>query len=493
MAAGAEQQQDQAPPSGPLARLSLMHSSAPPTAGGSGSGGGTSASSSSSLPSRTELLEIIRKHSWVLGQAAPSGGDQGGPEVPVDSWFWREVLDMFFVRGAADKKTPLDDDLLYFVRASADSADDLVMVDEHPQQQQYGEEQQQQDEEPYFVRRLGPSLDKLIGGSAWAVDWCRSVYLNLIQHTSYSLTVAICTREALQTHQQRRSPPSASPGRGRGPPLAPLYKVTKTVYASPARTAFQPDCTAKATATQAAYPDICFAVDDFANTFEAVVLTDSEQCFCVLLDACGGAAIDGRRRSGTAGSAVEMRSPNDDDEWQDAGPSSSSRSSPKVTLFSGFVSYSMVRSAFDNGNRSRFPGLHLGGAGGGGGSSSRPERLVMRGPGGRGEVDVAVSSVPAAAAAAAAAATGDEDSRNQQLLDPASDPPPPSPIKPGAKPGLGTIVWKAALAASTAARNAVIASSNGGKHDLSAPLPLRCCLMSLSLPWNSLAHDLLFK
>lgn len=35
-------------------------------------------------------------------------------------------------------------------------------------------------------------LDKVVGESAGDVDWRRSYYLNLICHTEYSLTVAIC-------------------------------------------------------------------------------------------------------------------------------------------------------------------------------------------------------------------------------------------------------------------------------------------------------------
>eukprot|EP00897_Mesotaenium_endlicherianum_P005779 jgi/Mesen1/5229/ME000026S04536 len=60
-----------------------------------------------------------------------------------------------------------------------------------------------------------------------------------------------------------------------------------------------------------------------------------------------------------------------------------------VTLFSGFVSYKMVQSAFQGGK----PRFALWGQ-----SSNRPERLVMHGPGGRGEADVAVSTVPVEAA-----------------------------------------------------------------------------------------------
>lgn len=54
---------------------------------------------------------------------------------------------------------------------------------------------------------------------------------------------------------------------------------------------------------------------------------------------------------------------------------------------------------------------------------------------------------------------------------------------------LGSMMRKAAVAASLVA---TYVASTGVKSDTEA-LPLRCCLMSLSLPWDALCHDLLFK
>lgn len=64
---------------------------------------------------------------------------------------------------------------------------------------------------------------------------------------------------------------------------------------------------------------------------------------------------------------------------------------------------------------------------------------------------------------------------------------PPSPSSPGGKPGFGSIMRIAA----TAAKQAITVANQ--RLDPNAPLPLRCCLMSLSLPWDTLATDLLFK
>lgn len=53
---------------------------------------------------------------------------------------------------------------------------------------------------------------------------------------------------------------------------------------------------------------------------------------------------------------------------------------------------------------------------------------------------------------------------------------------------LGTIVHKA----SALAKSAYAAASSPRKSE-GEILPLKCCLMSISLPWECIAHDLLFK
>uniref|UniRef100_A0A0D9ZH59 Uncharacterized protein n=1 Tax=Oryza glumipatula TaxID=40148 RepID=A0A0D9ZH59_9ORYZ len=67
-------------------------------------------------------------------------------------------------------------------------------------------------------------------------------------------------------------------------------EVTKTVYASQSRVNFHLD-RRKAVETVPAYPNICFSVDDFDDTFDAVVLSDPEHCYCVILNAHDGAAF----------------------------------------------------------------------------------------------------------------------------------------------------------------------------------------------------------
>jgi len=56
--------------------------------------------------------------------------------------------------------------------------------------------------------------------------------------------------------------------------------------------------------------------------------------------------------------------------------------------------------------------------------------------------------------------------------------------------GIATIVRQAASAASVAAKQAYAAASRNVDDEM---MPLKCCLMSISLPWEHIAYDLLFK
>ncbi|XP_065881234.1 uncharacterized protein [Euphorbia lathyris] len=287
-------------------------------------------------------------------------------------------------------------------------------------------------------------LDNLISENPQEVDWRRSFYLNLIAHTSFSVTVAICSHQVLRNHHA-----------GRDTPLSAIYKVVKTVYASPSRVDFHLDSKKEAETTPA-YPDICFAVDDFDTTFDAVVLTETDHCYCVLLNAQGGASFPSEKEppySSSSSSAMKVDT------------NSGRTENSKLTLFSGFVSYQMVREAYDAG-KSRFGSLLSLGH-----SPGKTDKLYMKGPGGRGEVEVAVSGVA---------------DQSQQDFGPFS------PVSSKKGFGIGTIVRKAASVASVAAKHAYAAAAASSNSD-DEMLPLKCCLMSISLPWDHIAYDLLYK
>ncbi|KAB2082782.1 hypothetical protein ES319_A05G220900v1 [Gossypium barbadense] len=325
-------------------------------------------------PSRFDLLSIVKKHSNLLGKTVVE--EEDASDVEMDGQFWHDVFDLYFVRGKESKRRQ-DDDLLFFVRKWR----------EHGFNDKNGVA-------PYFVRRWALELDKLVGESFSEVDWRRSFYLNMIAHISYSVTVAICSQQVLRNRQV-----------GQDTPLSSIYKIVKTVYASPSRVNFHLD-SKKEVETTPAYPDICFAIDDFDSTFDAV-----------------------------------------------------------LTLFSGFVSYQMVRDAYDDGH-SRFGSFLSVGH-----SSGKTDRLYMKGPGGRGEVEVAVSGVA---------------DQSKQYSGPFS------PIKSKRGLRLGSMFRKAASVVSLAAKHVYAAAAATSTSD-EEMIPLKCCLMSITLPWEHIAHDLLFK
>lgn len=379
-------------------------------------------------PSRYELLSMVKKHSNLIGKTVVE--EQDASDIEMDMKFWHDVFDLYFVRGK-ESRGRQDDDLVFFVRKLGSHGS--------------GSNNKTESVDPYFVRRWAPKLSDLVDETSIDVDWRRSFYLNLIAHTSFSVTVAICSHQDLLNHRA-----------GQDAALSPIYKVVKTVYASPTRVNFQLD-SKKEVETTPAYPDICFAIDDFDSTFDAVVLTEKDHCFCVVLNAHDGAAFPSEKVSNdcsTSGSSsLEVHS------------SSAKKKDTKLTLFSGFVSYQMVRDAYDAG-RSRFGSLLSIGH-----SSGKTDRIYMKGPGGRGEVEVAVSGV---------ADQSQEDSG------------PFSPVISKKAFGLGVIVRRAASAASVAARQAYAAASSSSPN-FDELIPLKCSLMSISLPWEYIAYDLLFK
>ncbi|KAG2400479.1 uncharacterized protein HKW66_Vig0096670 [Vigna angularis] len=379
-------------------------------------------------PSRFELLSMVKKNSKLIGQTVVEDQDQDTSDVEMDMRFWHDVFDLYFVRGM-ESRGRQDDDLVFFVRKLGSHGS--------------GSNNKTEIVEPYFVRRWAPKLQDLVDETSIDVDWRRSFYLNLIAHTSFSVTVAICSRQDLLNHRT-----------GEDTPLSPIYKIVKTVYASPSRVNFQLD-SKKAMETTPAYPDICFAIDDFDSTFDAVVLTEKDHCYCVVLNAHDGAAFPSEKVSNDCNNSSNL----------EVHTRSTKKKDTKLTLFSGFVSYQMVRDAYDGG-RSRFGSLLSVGH-----SSGKTDRIYMKGPGGRGEVEVAVSGV---------ADQSHEDSG------------PFSPVISKKGFGLGVIVRRAASAASVAARHAYAAASTSSSNfdDL---IPLKCSLMSISLPWECIAYDLLFK
>ncbi|XP_073020766.1 uncharacterized protein [Primulina eburnea] len=385
----------------------------------------------SETPTRDELLSMVRKHSKLIGKTVLD--EEETTDVEMDSGFWRDVIDLYFVHGRVSRGRQ-DDDLIFFVRKMSVPGQKLT--------------ENVETNSPYFVRRWASKLDELLGENSEDVDWRRSFYLNLIAHTSFSVTVAICSQQVLQQYQSSQ-----------GRPLTPIYKVVKTVYASPSRINFHLD-SRKEVETMSAYPDICFAVDDFDSTFDAVTIA-IVYCLMPMM----GQHFLAKIWSNLAVVLVFLP--------QRLSPVLETEQTPsyyglwlQITLFSGFVSYQMVREAYDAGRTGFGNILSLGH------SSGKTDRIYMKGPGGRGEVEVAVFGV-----------------LDQSKIESG----PHSPIQISKKGlGIGTMVRTAATVASMAAKHAYAAAS-ANRPSEEEMLPLNCRLMSVSLPWEHIAQDLLFK
>ncbi|KAL6511654.1 hypothetical protein OROGR_021251 [Orobanche gracilis] len=117
---------------------------------------------------------MVRKHSKLIRETVLGDGeDETLDDVEMDSLFWHDIINMCFVQ-SREARGHEDDDLIFFVRKVS------------LQLQRPGDDAE--GKSPYFVR----SLDDLVGENAIIIDWRRSFYLNLIAHTSFSVTVAIC-------------------------------------------------------------------------------------------------------------------------------------------------------------------------------------------------------------------------------------------------------------------------------------------------------------
>ncbi|TYH24097.1 hypothetical protein ES288_A03G064500v1, partial [Gossypium darwinii] len=124
---------------------------------------------------------------------------------------------------------------------------------------------------------------------------------------------------------------------------------------------------------------------------ELGVLTETDHCYCVLVNALDGEAFPSEKDTNDSSSSNKVPLRVDTNSMK-------TKNSKCSHFFSGFVSYQMVRDAYDG----TLPGINLskncllsgfGSLLSMGHSSGKKDRLCMKGPGGCGEVEVAVSGV----------------------------------------------------------------------------------------------------
>ncbi|KAK9868188.1 hypothetical protein WJX84_008362 [Apatococcus fuscideae] len=112
---------------------------------------------------------------------------------------------------------------------------------------------------PAFVRRRGK--DALSDIHHTSIDWRRTLDLNLLVHSEYTLTVAACAYDALHIHRLQDSS-SSMPG---------LTQVKRSIAALPVYMAVCPDGGRGGwEQPQPSYPNIYFAVDDFQEVFSSL-------------------------------------------------------------------------------------------------------------------------------------------------------------------------------------------------------------------------------
>jgi len=292
---------------------------------------------------------------------------------------WWQAFVFLFTLSGAGKSHVKDhhDDLLFFVHS--DAADPAS-----------NRPQSNSPNMPYTVRRQGvvlPTEFQLSGPSFPLIAWDKTVLLNLVLQTRYDLTVIACKKDSL---------PQVAEGHTM---LPGTVQVTKQVYASPMHTTVNLGSKSrKADAANNCYPMISFAIDNFDDAFEDLVLSDGEDCYCVLMH-----AHTHSRQPAESSSTQLTDSPQGLRTSSEATPSAGvpTYRTQTITLFSGWVSYEQMSQHLHKRSVAApikgFFGRLLSRAFDGDPSSR--DKLFMAGPGGVGRAEVAITKLFGAAAA----------------------------------------------------------------------------------------------
>jgi hypothetical protein len=319
------------------------------------------------------------------------------------------------------------------------------------------------------------------------IDWRSSLLLNIVLQTQYFLTVVRCppfevdqildrtgtplkkSVKQLESHQSTHSRQS--------------IHITKRVHASPSTTPVNLDQTKSSDAAPSvSYPNICFAVDDFVEAFDCLILDDAEEdYYCVVLHAdvtntWSKAAVG--ENQGKASEAVPSLSRVE----VEATPTSkslealfeerlslkthvssssvlhnsTSTSVGTISVFNGYVSCKQLTTALKSylGNPLKhfFQQRKKGEKGG----QRNTAKVLMRGPGGVGSAEVAVTALRS------------ENSARESLAE---------------------LVFKSAVEAVKTAVHQGGEESSSGTAD--AAMKLQCALMAVNIPVEALAEQIL--
>ncbi|KAF9114381.1 hypothetical protein BGX27_011014 [Mortierella sp. AM989] len=290
---------------------------------------------------------------------------------------WRQLFHEFFLSENSDDR---NDDLLFFVQKPPfESENGGLGVD------------------PVFVKRkvkspVGAGPQRLLTAEQEAVVlWKDTFFLNVIVQLPCKLTVAVCSRVA------EKNPTT---GATKFNMTCTQKYVSKRVYALPTKSRVD----VKEATVECSWPLIYYVIDDYEDMFEQLLVRDNEY-LCVELavtlpspQGSGAGLGKGHPTSPTSrhfrGMSHEMHwnSPRGNDGSQvgkpfPSMPGRSGGGSDKITLFQGAAGFSNLlgiyqqKAASKIGRKFKF-GPH----------TVPTEFVMMRGPGGRGHAQVAITA-----------------------------------------------------------------------------------------------------
>jgi len=393
-----------------------------------------------------KLLARESDEATMAASTTTSGGEWEGAEYWKDE-HWRLALEELFYNDR-EKRKEKQDDMVFYVYQPNSSMDDNSNTKKWGRKKPI-EKRSDEAALDVTVRRFGSGIlrDTDLGG----IRWMESVYLNILLHTTYTCTVAICSKAALERHKN-----------GRAEPALPLYKTSRQVFASHTHISInlKPNASGKQkefdykNEVELAYPQVYFSIDDFEDAFEDLVVEDEDHCLCVLLYARDGPTF--RWKGAKAGAAAGDGEKGSNNLGQNK----------KVSLFSGYVPYSHLRGATSKqGRGAGFLGMSTSSQA----QPEQPEKLVMRGPGGKGHAEVAVTLLNRTTVVQPEEPKAEEKDEKREK-------------------GL-----KGFLAAAVQGNISlpILGGKGSGAAKPKVTHHIRCCLMNVSLPWRSLCHDIL--
>ncbi|RKP07322.1 hypothetical protein THASP1DRAFT_30868 [Thamnocephalis sphaerospora] len=378
-------------------------------------------------------------------------------DTDLDDPRWEQLFREYFV----DNSDPGNDDLLFFVRHSANRLGEDDMHDGHrplsvASSRQSKSSQQYNDSDPVFVKRKQSRPNRMPPIGNDIVLWKETFYLNLIVQVPVRLTVAVC----------RRNVDSPSPGGHRSSMVQTTRRVSRYVYAMPTKS----NVNVKESNWECSWPLIYYVVEDFEEAFENLVVRKGEY-LCVELSA--SVPVTAARRSSDAtpldssgGTAAALSALVGRRVTTDA------NGNGKVTLFQGAASYASLMDTYQRKTAARqsrrFRLTH---------SSTPPtEFIMMRGPGGKGHAQVAITGYDDTTSSGNGVSGRESASRPQSSLHPDRT---DSPLAPFVRPNSAASFFQSLKRMALNEHPEPVAYTS-----------LQCCMTFVNVPWTSIVADL---